>query len=469
VRTFRSTAISPDGRRLAYVERIRARDGSEELSAVDMVEVGSAPSAGRRFTAADDARAHRERDAAWSPDGRWLAYLSDARKERQLQVWVQPAAGGPARKVTNVAGQLSHPRWSPDGRSIAFLFISGSTQEPGALVPYRPDAGVVEEKIEEQRIAVVDLGSGRVREVSPANLYVYDYDWAPDGKSFAAEAAEGSGTNNYWIAQLYVVRADTGRTRSIWKPPLQIACPRYSPDGKTIAVIHGIMSDEGSTGGDIWLVPVDGGPARDMTPEIEASPSALFWRTSGELLFTEHLDGGSAVASLDPATGTITKQWSGPEALSAFSIARRSPAIAAVRQSFRRPPEVWAGVVDAWKPVTRENGKASSYWGEGPAYRRLMDKTDEELIGLLASPNVYDREIAQRLLTERLNAGQAQANPLRARLKQLVLSDAPRSLVRRSAFKARAILRGCRSAIPNSLPSRSVPRWRSPLRAACAA
>ena len=77
-------------------------------------------------------------------------------------------------------------------------------------------------------------------------MFVYDYDWSPDGKAFAAEAVEGSGTNNYWIAQLYVVRADTGETTSIWKPPLQIAGPRWSPDGKSIAVIHGIMSDEGS-------------------------------------------------------------------------------------------------------------------------------------------------------------------------------------------------------------------------------
>ena len=40
-------------------------------------------------------------------------------------------------------------------------------------------------------------------------------------------------------------RADSGKTTSIWKPPLQIAGPRWSPDGKSIAVIHGIMSDEG--------------------------------------------------------------------------------------------------------------------------------------------------------------------------------------------------------------------------------
>src|SRR5439155_731387 len=115
--------------------------------------------------------------------------------------------------------------------------------------------------------------------------------WSPDGKRFAAEAAEGSGTNNYWIAQLYVVDAGTGSARSIWKPADQIACPRFSPDGKEVAVIHGLMSDEGSTGGDIWTVPASGGAPKNRTEGMKASASALFWRPSGEILFTEHVDG----------------------------------------------------------------------------------------------------------------------------------------------------------------------------------
>src|SRR5262249_43086359 len=207
---------------------------------------------------------------------------------------------GAARQVTNVSGQVSDPKWSPNGRSIAFLYVAGSTQEPGALVAYRPDSGVVEETIEEQRIAVVDVVSGRVREVSPPNLYVYDYDWSPDGKSFAAEATEGSGTNNYWIARLYVVRADSGAARELWKPPLQIACPRFSPDSKTIAVIHGIMSDFGSTGGDIYLVPAAGGEPRNATPDIPTSPSALFWRAGGDPPLTADPHGGLGTSAPPP-------------------------------------------------------------------------------------------------------------------------------------------------------------------------
>ena len=117
----------------------------------------------------------------------------------------------------------------------------------------------------------MDVRNGRLRQVSPPDLYVYDYDWSPDKGTFAAEAAQGSGTNNYWLAELYTIDVRSGKAASIWKPPLQIAGPRFSPDGKTIALIHGIMSDEGSNGGDVWAVPAAGGEARNLTPGMKAS------------------------------------------------------------------------------------------------------------------------------------------------------------------------------------------------------
>ncbi len=362
VRGFRETAISPDGTSAAWVERVRGRDGNENLSVIDVASI-SRP-VPRRLTAGTDGRAHRERGVAWSPDGKSIAFLSDAAKERQLQIYLAPALGGPARRLTSVQGQLGHLRWSPDGRSIAFLFLEGTAQEPGALVAYKPDSGVVEAETPEQRIALADVASGRVRAVSPANLYVYDYDWSPEGRSFCAEAAEGSGTDNYWIARLYTVAADSGEARIVWKPPLQIANPRFSPDGRSIAVIHGIMSDEGSTGGDIFVVPARGGEAKNLTPGMRASASSLVWRDSGEILFTEHVDGNSGLASLDPASGKITTLWSGPRAIFSFSVARRGAASAAVIQSFERAPEVWAGPIGSWKPLTKENASQPAFWGQ---------------------------------------------------------------------------------------------------------
>ena len=78
-------------------------------------------------------------------------------------------------------------------------------------------------------------------------------------------AAEPPGENNWWVAKLYTQTLD-GQPKPILAPAevsgplhgLQIAVPRWSPDGKTIAFIGGLMSDQGSTGGDVWIVSVSG-------------------------------------------------------------------------------------------------------------------------------------------------------------------------------------------------------------------
>jgi hypothetical protein len=52
---------------------------------------------------------------------------------------------------------------------------------------------VIGDKTDEQRLAIVDVRSRKTRLLSPADLYVYEYDWSPDGKNLAAIAAHGSG------------------------------------------------------------------------------------------------------------------------------------------------------------------------------------------------------------------------------------------------------------------------------------
>jgi dipeptidyl aminopeptidase/acylaminoacyl peptidase len=383
---FREVALSPDGTRVAWVEKVRAADGSDLLSVIRVsARDGSEP---RTISATRDHRPHRERDLAWSPDGREIAFLSDAGADGQLQIYVAPAAGGQPRLLTKAHGQLEHPRWSPDGRQLAVLYVAGSAQEQGALVAYKPDAGVVEDKIEEQRIAVVDARGGDLREVSPADLYVYDYDWSPDGRRLAAEAVHGSGTNNYWTAELFVVEAASGETRSLWKPPFQIALPRWSPDGASIAVIHGLMSDEGSNGGDIMLVPAAGGPARNLTGDLRASANWLAWRAGGDIVFTAHRDGELMLGSVGPSAPATTTLWRGPAMLTSLSFARDGRTSAAIHESFLDAPEIWAGEAGAWQPVTRLNAGVRPPWGEAKSLHWESD--GQQVQGWLLAPPQVD-------------------------------------------------------------------------------
>ena len=142
------------------------------------------------------------------------------RRSRTAEIAPNP---GPLHRVTNVVGQLSHPAWSPDGKRLAVLYVAGSAQETGALVAYTPDEGVVGDSVDEQRIAVVDAAGGELRSVSPADMFVYDYDWSPNGQSFAAEAVKDPGPTTTGLrSSMSSVRqlarhAHFGSRRSNWR------------------------------------------------------------------------------------------------------------------------------------------------------------------------------------------------------------------------------------------------------------
>ena len=168
-----------------------------------------------------------------------------------MQLYIVPSTGGKPRKLTNLTGYLTDPRFSPDSTRIAVLFAENAPSGGGPLEAEPIETGVIGGEIHNQRMTLVDAATGATKQVSPADMNVYEYDWSPDGSSFALSAAPGPGDNNWWIAQLYTMSADTGKMKSIFKPETQIAVPRWSPDGTSIAFIQGLMSDEGFTGGDV--------------------------------------------------------------------------------------------------------------------------------------------------------------------------------------------------------------------------
>jgi len=288
------------------------------------------------------------------------------------QVWTAAADGSVPVKHADLKGYAQAPRFSPDGLKLAILFIEGMPRVAGPLQPMTPLAGVVDQKIYEQRMATIDLGTDHLTQVTPAGVYVYEYDWTPDGQGWAATAAHGSGDANWWIARLFLVNAQTGEMREIYKPKLQLADPRVSPDGKNVAFIEGLMSDEGSTGGDIHVVPITGGVARNLTSGLKASPSAIAWTDPGRIIFAENEDGKSGFGSVSANGGAVQTLWTGEEVAapvgrawapgSAFTGHRLVTAI--VRQSASTPPEVCAGPIGNWKQLTNLNGGVKPAWGE---------------------------------------------------------------------------------------------------------
>ncbi|MGC1619977.1 MAG: S9 family peptidase [Candidatus Acidiferrum sp.] len=374
---FEQAAISPNGKKVAWVEDVITKHGVSTGDTAIFVRDLETKTPPKRISASPNDAIHAEGSVAWSPDSKKIAFLSDAAKTGQLQLYVMDA-GGPgdsARKLTQVKGFLSTPGWSPDGKTIALLFTENATRAAGPLVAETPETGEIKDSFFEQRLALVDVATGKFRQISPADTYVYEYDWSPDSRHFAATAALGNGDDNWFIAELYTLDAASGLMKSIYKPPLQIANPAWSPDGQSIAFISGLMSDEGSVGGDIFTIPAIGGDATNITPEMKASASWLTWTSQGNIVFGEYIEGDSALASINVADGIQNQLFRKAGQLTAgawgvnLSLARDGETSAVIRSSFSDPPEVWAGPTGEWTQITKRNEGLKAGWGVAKSLR----------------------------------------------------------------------------------------------------
>jgi dipeptidyl aminopeptidase/acylaminoacyl peptidase len=353
-----TAALSPDGTQIAYIVKseiriIPASGGESHAIALE----GKLPL----------------RNLAWSTDSKRIAFLADLPGDvPSAQLWIAAVDGSAPAKHADLKGYAQALRFSPDGSKISILFIEGMPRVAGPLQPMTPLAGVIDEKIYEQRIAIVNLADDHLTQVTPVDTYVYEYDWTPDGQGWVASAAHGSGDANWWVARLYLANAQSGEMREIHKPRLQIAVPRVSPDGKYVAFIEGLMSDEGSTGGDIYIVPTAGGKARDVTPGIKSSPYALTWTAPDRITFAENVDGNAGFGIVNVESSSVQTLWTGEEAVAPSGYAWAAPQTSAsdklvtavIRQSASTPPELWAGPVGSWKQLTNLNSDIKPAWGE---------------------------------------------------------------------------------------------------------
>ncbi len=360
---YGDVALSPDSAHVAWVQSTAATTSKQtyirETSGSAPAMIVKIPITGERT----------DFDPAWSPDSKMLAIFSSAGEKEQRQLWRVSADGSNPKKITNLNGYAARPRWSHDGKQIAFLYIEGAGGG-GPLMAAPTTTGVIDTAIHNQRIAVLDVASGQLRQISPEDLHIYDYDWSPDDKTFVTTAAPGPGDNNWWIAQISRIDIAKGKATSIYKPSSQVAVPRWSPDGKSIAFIEGLMSDEGFHGGDLFTVSADGSDLQNHTKGRKSSVTSLFWLAPDRILFTEIIGGGGAISELTLANNSVRTIWKGAKALHAFgnfpdfAVSKDGKFAAAERSSFETPPEIWAGPINKWRQLTSNNSALSPTWGK---------------------------------------------------------------------------------------------------------
>lgn len=248
--------ISPDGQRVACVVTTIDEHKQAYSSAIWVAPVDGGEA--QRFTlSASDASS-----PTWSPDGRWLAFVSEregeakGKDQKKLgkgkpQIWLLPVDGGEARQLTFMEHGATSPVWSPDSKRLIFSAEVGPADEEtedGKPLPkvrvidrlwYRLDGvGFTYER--RSHLFLIDVNGGTPQQLTDGDWDDVDAAWSPDGTQivFASNHAEDRwrilGSDLYTLS----IQANTvGESRCLTDGTLSCGSPAWSPDGKTIAFL----------------------------------------------------------------------------------------------------------------------------------------------------------------------------------------------------------------------------------------
>jgi dipeptidyl aminopeptidase/acylaminoacyl peptidase len=407
--SIQAVAISPDGKQLAWVIQ---RNGKPTIEVAD--------ADGRHahhVSAAAKPGSCAESGVAWASDSRRLAFISncsvDLTSTRVMQNAIYLAdtrSNGAPTRLAELQGYVRSLQWTADGKSLGFLYVPGATRHASAVAAAKPAAGEIGVSgVEVQRVASLDVASGAVRELTPAGLYAYEFDWSPDGSRIAYTAAPPPGDNNWWVAKLYVQPAQADASASVLVDPartdsgslhgLQIALPRWSPDATRIAFIGGLMSDQGATGGDLYAVAAGGGAPVNLTPDIRVTPSWLRWSGPQSMLVSQVSNGQSQLADYAVSATraqqqrvhfTVPASIGDGSASMAMSLSADLKSVAFLQSSYTAATEVHVGALGHTPPraVTAFNAALKPAWGKAESVE--WNNEGFHVQGWLLYPANYD-------------------------------------------------------------------------------
>ncbi|HXM50926.1 MAG TPA: S9 family peptidase [Pyrinomonadaceae bacterium] len=350
IKSVGGTQISPDGKWVAYT--VGYGDFKQDAF-INQIWLAQAES-GQSFQLTRGDRSST--NPRWSPDGHWIAFLSN-RQDDKNQIFVINPAGGEAQPLTKSETAITNFAWSEDGQTIAYAATEPQPQPLKDRKDYLGDYDVVREGYSYVHLWTLNVAEamnapavGKQR-TKKRDFSVDSFSWSPDGSSIVFSATLNPDLIQGVTSDIYLLKLADDSVKKIVDLPGPDNGPRFSPDGKQIAFSSAMGNKVYfASNSRLAIVPVEGGTPKSISDSFDENPGLIEWKTDG-IYFAGQQKTASHLFRLDPATGK-TSRVTAPDNLMAgsFSFTRAGDRMAFVGGSLSSMNEVFVSAVKTFAP-----------------------------------------------------------------------------------------------------------------------
>jgi len=379
--------ISPDGRSILYTIREADWEKNRYDTEVWLYKQGKEPFQLTR-TAEESSTS-----PAWSPDGKWISFLS--KRDEENQIYLIRPDGGEAFKLTEHKEGINSYRWAPDGKKIAFTSTEPETEKAKSREKLYGQFAVEDAEYRLTHLWVLDFdpeNPGEPKRLTEGDKFtVGSFRWSPDGTKIAFDHRPDPLINSYTKSDISVLDVDSGTISPLVTQTGSDAGPMWSPDGKWIVFSTMMGEERYYTLSKIARIPSVGGELKVLSGSFDEDLDYIEWTEAGICCLASQ-GVFRQIFFLDPESGEPKKIADTPENIYSLDFASDGQTVAI--HGFDRTilPEIYTTRIDDYHPeaITHMTDQVSK-WNTGS--REVIDwksKDGTPIEGILWKPAGFD-------------------------------------------------------------------------------